>query len=417
MSNEEKDDRTVMMTDLPHFLKQMEEEDAAKKAAAGEEAEVRADANVDDSQDSGDDHTMMMSVDMLAEIDAAGSAADPADTKPGPEVPATEEASEDDHTVMMTADVAAQIDASPSDSVAAPEPESQKESVVSEPDDDHTVMMAVDAVAQIDAQAEESRPDEASSEENNHAEQPVSDATVDAAPAPTSPKPAAVKAVGKTTKVSRPTPKKKGGTGLIITGAVGAFICFVVLGLYAIIHEMQGGPTRGTMNEMFMVIGPLGFITFTLAGLGFMAAKGRTGLMSLMTGIFACVLALAFLLLMISVLTKEKDFFGAMGHILPIAVFLTMTFVGIWAFTGLRRASGGLGVTLGIIALLAGVVALVFWIMTLTNNRLEDGMWMALIRPMRSKGEVFGILHLANSALAAISFVIAGIGLLKVRKL
>jgi hypothetical protein len=434
MSNEENEDRTVMMTDLPHFLKQMEAEEAAKKA---DNAEAQT-SPTDDPAPSTDDPT-------------------PLTDEPTPPTdepaPSAEEEEEADHTVMMTADMAAQIDASPAPSapvaVEAPVPAVEvPEEAPAEADEDHTVMMTADMAAQIDATpataaAVEEKPatahpdalTEVSPIPTNVARpapidpepaakpvtaptptpEPVAPAKAAPAPAP-APAPAATTPSTPAVKAKKlATPKSGGGTKLITTGAIGAFICFVTFGLYTILPFMQGNPFSGTMRELIFAVGPLGFISLGLAALGFFGAKSRTGAMSLVVGIFTVLMALSFLLLMVAAAAKSKDFFIAIGHMLPLAMSMMMIMLGMWGFVGMKRASKGMGITVGVLGILVGVLVLTFWITMMATAKFDAGGWLFFIR--RRGGDLLPILHMAASGLAAFAFVFAGIGLLKSRKL
>ena len=155
------------------------------------------------------------------------------------------------------------------------------------------------------------------------------------------------------------------------------------------------------MKEMFFVVGPLGFISFVLASLGFMGAKSRLGAMSLVTGIFTALTGLVLLLVMIAVAVKSKDFFEvAFIHLSQLTLFVTLIMMGVLGLTSVARASKGLGVSLGILSILAGLVVVTTWIMAIAEA-----------------GESALVMRMIGIGLAAIVYIMAGITLIKARKL
>jgi serine/threonine protein kinase len=187
---------------------------------------------------------------------------------------------------------------------------------------------------------------------SRHAESPTTasaPASEQTQPPSAAPDEAAEAAAAPAKKQPKPAKARSGsgGTALLTLGAIGAF-AVPPLALVA-------GMNMSSKTEPAFVIGVFAVAIF-FVGLGFFGASSRTGAMARVTGKFTCLTS--FMCALLSVVAKSKSVGPVVAVGLVIAFGLTVHVFCRWSLGGGKRASAGLSIAHGRLALL-GVVLMV----------------------------------------------------------
>ena len=190
---------------------------------------------------------------------------------------------------------------------------------------------------------------------------------------------------------------QQASSNLLLLGAIAAF-CLILPLLFELIATTQmTGRGRGgeSILTMWTLQGITGAAAFGLLAVGMFGLGG----VSIGTGVFAILRAIALLMLFVMAVGKVGGLFEAMAYAGPISAFLVWIFIGITGFSS-KDTLGGLGVVVGILSILAAICVL-------TPNVL---MWARAIG--RGSADMMLVLLYAGIGLRVVAAVLLGVGLI-----
>lgn len=189
-----------------------------------------------------------------------------------------------------------------------------------------------------------------------------------------------------------------GGSGMLVMGAIGAWLFILLEGL-GVIGKLQG--MGGASEWLIPVMGFGGLFAYLFMSFGFFAAKSRTSGFAIVPGIFAILAVVGALMFALMFLVRfgGPELFMVVGIVTLAAPALMWLLGSIWAFT----AGGGIAITTGITGLLG---CLCYYTFTT----------IALFSPRDAQDDIMIVLYFAGLGLLLISSVMLGILFLSLGK-
>ncbi len=185
------------------------------------------------------------------------------------------------------------------------------------------------------------------------------------------------------------------GSGLMLTGGIGAFVMAATFILPLVIFA--GEMRSREILPLVLAADALSAGAWVCIGLGSLGAIRRTNGYAIVVSVFAWITAL--LALAATVLMHAGgdtgQFFSLVGFAAP---FVAMLFFAIWGLAGVRGFGLGLGLPMGIVGILGSVAG------TIAMLSLADS-W----RHVRS--DEFKLFMITGVALSFVSLVLGGVGL------
>lgn len=168
-------------------------------------------------------------------------------------------------------------------------------------------------------------------------------------------------------------------SGPIVVGGVGALVALAGL-VMMFLPSLQGfGNDTLAPGLLAVAVGHL------VLAIGLFAAAPRTSGIAILVGMFAVLMAAAFSVGFLSaarVLKVDADLGRALGAGLLTLPGLTWLLLSLWAFIGLRRVSGVLGVATGMLSMIGGLGGLAGGVMLVAGafgmRGTQDDGFMAL---------------------------------------
>lgn len=185
------------------------------------------------------------------------------------------------------------------------------------------------------------------------------------------------------TAAAPPTPRdltpdgRVWGSGLMLTGGIGAFIMAAALALPALLFS--GSANDPSALLLVLVNDIVATAAWVMIGLGAIGGVRRTNGYAVVVAIFAWIAALLSLAgtVLMNAGGDTGQFFAIVGFIAP---YVALLFFAIWGLAGVRGFGLGLGLPMGILGILGSLAGLFAMLMIADSFRhaREDGFKLAL---------------------------------------
>lgn len=186
------------------------------------------------------------------------------------------------------------------------------------------------------------------------------------------------------------------GSGLLLTGGIGAFIMAAALALPVLLFA--GGANEPSAVVVVLANDLLAGAGWVMIGLGAIGGVRRTNGYAIVVAVFAWLAALFMLAgtVLMGAGGDTGQFFALVGFIAP---YVALLFFAIWGFAGVRGFGLGVGLAIGILGVL-GSLAGIFAMMMLADSYRH------------AREDAFRIALYGGIGLSFVALVLGGVGMI-----